>query len=291
VSSGSPSALLALKIAEQYGAENVVAIFADANAEHADNYRFLYDLRQAGLEILYTTTGKSPNQLMLEQNTVFTNSLAPCTRILKLEPIRRYVQHVQRLGYVVHMHIGYTVEDARPTKDKPEGRITDTKRNWLLNWCSPQFGLVTEQYAKRIVASEMKQRGFIVPVTYEKGFENANCLEEGGCVRGGKGYMLRVLTHYPVAYGKRESTEQTIILRHYREQRAQGIRVADVKLYTQLRDGYSESGHISLKRFREQFEKAQRDMKQKKLFILDADGDLCGTECGVSKPEIWSVAA
>lgn len=290
VSSGAPSALLALKAIETYGADNVVCIFADTLAEHEDNYRFLYDLQQRGIEILFVCDGRTPNELQREQNTVYTNSLAPCTRILKLEPIREFIQTMQKLGYVIHMHVGYTVEDAKPEQGKPEGRVTDTKAAWSSNWVMPHFLLVDEQYSSYRVKSELRQRGIQIPETYKNGFPNGNCLGEGrgGCVKSGKGNMLKVLIHYPKAYAAAETTETDIRITQYKRQRARGVRVADVRLYAQLRDATRASGHISLKAFREQYEQAQRDMKQLKLFTLDSDGDLCGAECGVSSPEKWA---
>jgi hypothetical protein len=293
VSSGAPSALLLMLInlADTYGKNNVVGLFADTNAEHPDNYRFLYDLQRAGYDIEFVTTGKSPNQLQLEQNTIFTNFLAPCTRQLKLEPIREFVQTMQRCGYLCHMHVGFTVEDAKPTSDKPNGRITDTKASWLSNGVIPHFHLVDEQYNRQQVMSELKQRGFIVPMSYALGFPNANCLAEGGCVKGGKGYMLKILTHFPEYYAKREETERIIRIRQYKKQRENGVRVADIKLYSYLKSQVHAGGRVTLKQFRLEHEAAQRDDMQLKLFTLDADGDLCGAECGVSNPGIWQQPA
>lgn len=280
VSSGAPSALLALKVIGAYGAENVACIFADTGVEHPDNYRFLADLKAAGLQIEALSIGKTPEDLQREQATLFTQVLAPCTRILKLEPIRAYVQGLQVDGYLVFMHVGYTVEDA--------SRMEDTRRNWLTNNVMPRFMLVDEQYNRHRVQTEMKQRGFILPETYRLNFPNANCIAQGGCVKGGKSYMQRMLTHFPQFYAKREKLEAEIRLTQYRKQRAQGVRVADVKLYTQLRDATRQSGRVTLKTFRLEYEAAQKDNFLLKLFTLDSDGDVCSAECGVSTPEKWA---
>lgn len=279
VSSGAPSALLALKVVEMYGAENVVCIFADTGVEHPDNYRFLNDLQQAGLQIETLSIGKTPEDLQREQGTLYTQFLAPCTRILKLEPIREYVQRLQANDYQVFMHVGYTVEDAN--------RIEDTQRNWITNGVIPCFLLVDEQYNRHKVKTELKQRGFRLPETYNLHFPNANCIAAGGCVKGGKSYMQRMLTHFPQYYAKREQLETDIRIQQYRRQRAKGVRVVDVKLYAQLRDATRESGHVTLKTFRIEYEAAQKNNFLLQLFTLDADGDSCGAECGVSSPEIW----
>lgn len=281
VSSGAPSALLMLLVQEQH--ENVIGLFADTQAEHPDNYRFLYDLQQSGSEILFCQQGGTPGQLQDEQNTLFTQFLAPCTRILKLEPIQNFVQTMQRLGYTVHMHIGYTVED--------KSRVADTRDNWIANGVIPYFDLIETNLTRWHVLNELKARGFAVPESYSKHFPNANCIKDGGCVKGGKGYMLRMLTHYPHYYAKREKLEAKIRYRQYMKQRALGVRVADIRLYTYLRDQTRPSGRITLKTFRKQYEQAQQTAPQLKLFTLDADGDVCGAECGVSNPGIWQRSA
>jgi hypothetical protein len=220
--------------------------------------------------------------LQVEQSTIFTQKLAPCTRILKLEPIREFVQWRQSQGHVCKMHIGYTLEDMKRRADA-------TRSAWLQNWVLPEFLL--SSMTRPQVMDALKQRGLRVPETYALHFPNANCIAGGGCVKGGKAYMQRMLMHYPHYYTKKEVVETAIRIEQYQRQRANGIRVADIKLYAQLRDSNSPSGHISLRRFREQYEAAQVSSLQIKLFTLDADGDLCGAECGVSTPENWSKAS
>ena len=280
VSSGAPSALLAIKVIEKYGKDNVLCVFADTLVEHPDNYRFLYDLRKSGIDILFTMFGKTPEQLQLEQRTIFTNFLAPCTRILKLEPIRKLVQTLQSLGYECHMHIGYTVEDKR--------RIAKTKNAWIRNGVIPHFILFDESYVRHTVYAELTELGFDLPETYKKRFPNANCIAGGGCVRGGKAYMQRMLIHYPEYYDKAEKMELTVRYAQYKAQRAKGVRVADIKLYARLKDTKSPSGHITLKAFRELYEQSLVSQPMFNLFTLDNDMDgLCGVECGVSEPEKW----
>jgi len=292
VSSGAPSALLALKVVERYGKENVICLFADTLVEDADNYRFLYDLRQRGLDIEYVCDGRTPEDLQREQSTLFTQFLAPCTRILKLEPIRNFVQWLQSCGYLVHMHIGYTLEDSKPRSDKPDGRQTDTKAAWLQNGVLARFMLVEEKYSKQRVFNELKMHGLKIPRAYSSDFgklSNANCGGQGGCVKGGKSYMQKMLVFNPVGYARREKLEAEIRYTQYKKQRNRGVRVADVKLYAQLRDTTRPSGHITLKTFREQYEAAEANNKQLQMFTLDNDmSGLCGAECGVSLPSKWS---
>jgi len=285
VSSGAPSALLALKIVERYGAENVICIFADTLVEDEDNYRFLYDLRKYGLDIEYICDGRTPEDLQREQKTLFTNFLAPCTRILKLEPIKKFVSCLQSLGYLIYMHIGYTLEDGKASSDKPEGRLTDTKAAWLQYGVLARFELVQELYTRQRVVNELKSRGFEIPRSYAGDFPNANCFKQGGCVKGGKSYMQKMLIHNPHGYARREQLETEIRYTQYRRQRRRGIRVVDVKLYAQLRDRTRNKGHITLKTFREQYEAIRANDKQLQLFTLDNDmSGLCGTECGIGNP-------
>jgi hypothetical protein len=287
VSSGAPSALLALKVIEKYGAGNVDCIFADTLAEHHDNYRFLYDLQQRGMEIIFITRGKTPEDLQREQNTLFTQALAPCTRILKLEPIREFVAWRQAQGYLVHMHIGMTIEDRDSSKThSPNGRLDAPFKNWLSVGVWARYLLVDEGHTRDRVLYEMQtKRGYKLPISYAQNFPNANCLAQGGCVKGGKKYMQRVLQEYPDAYAKREKLENDILT----SRAAQGKNT-----YTHLREAAQENEQITLTAFRERYEAVQGEPMQLKLFTLDNDmAGLCGTECGVmtSWQELDKVAA
>lgn len=273
VSSGAPSALLALKVVEKYGAENVHCVFADTLVEHNDNYRFLYDLQyKHGLEIIFINHGKTPEELQIEQKTLFTQALAPCTRILKLEPIRKHVLWLQQQGFVVVMHIGMTVEDSRDNRGgRINGRLDAPTANWYSVWCKPEFMLVDEGYTRGQVQEELKQRNIQIPLTYSWGLPNANCVAQGGCVKGGKSYMQKILESYPEGYLRRETIEEQIIeLRQLK----------GLKPFHHLRE---KGGSITLKEFRLRFETEDR-----KIFTLENDMDgLCGAECGVSSPEVW----
>lgn len=289
VSSGVPSALAALLIIERYGVENVDLIFADTLAEDADNYRFLADLERAtGKQITRLVDGRTPLDIMLEQDVIFTQVFAPCTRILKLEQIMDYVQKLQRDGYLVVMHIGYDLKDLR--KNRPES----TTRNWLKNGCIPSYPIIEARITD--TQSEINRRGMTPPASYELGFPHANCLAQGGCVKFGQKDMIKILEYYPDRYALRERVESGIRHKQALFHIMNALVVAcymgivftpedcEIVLYTHIREANREK-HLTLKELRERYQAVQAvGGMQLRMFELEADLAGCSVECAVTDP-------
>lgn len=296
VSSGVPSALTAIHVIEKYGGVSPIElVFADTLVEHDDNYRFLMALTEyTGYAVTVLSRGKSPMDLMREQNVIFTQVFAPCTRILKLEPIFEHVENIQAQGYQVVMHIGYDLSDVK--KD----RLTSTTRNWQSKGVIVQYPLVDALVTDPL--SEMKRLGIPPTLTYEWGLKHANCLseEQGGCVKFGQADMMKVLEHNPVGYAKREQLELDIRKSHALNYLINSIVLSLFtgcivpvvgQLYAFLRNTTSEDGQITLRDLRLKHEAAlQAGGIQLKLFELEADLSGCSVECGVTSDVNWSAA-
>src|SRR5690606_36495097 len=204
VSSGVPSALTAIEVINRYhGVSPIELVFADTQAEDEDNYRFLEALEAyTGYTITRLSVDKTPLDIMQEQVVVFTQVFAPCTRILKLEPIFAHVETLQSQGYQVVMHIGYDLGD------KHRGRLDSTTRKWKSKGCIVKYPLVVALVVDPL--SEIKRLGIVPPRSYEYGFKHANYLGQGGCVKFGQSDMIKVYEMFPDTYMKRETVELNI---------------------------------------------------------------------------------
>lgn len=289
VSSGVPSALTAIEVIKRYdGVSPIELVFADTLAEHDDNYRFLMALTEyTGYSVTVLSRGKSPMDLMREQNVIFTQAFAPCTRILKLEPIFEHVERIQAQGYQVVMHIGYDLSDVK------KGRLESTTRNWQSKGCIVQYPLVDALVTDPL--SEIKRLGVPPTLTYEWGLKHANCLskEQGGCVKFGQADMIKVLEHNPEGYAAREQLEIDIRKNHALVYLINSIILSlftglcvpvEGQLYAFLRDTTNEeTGQITLRDLRLKHEAAiQAGGVQLKMFELEADLSGCSVECGVT---------
>jgi hypothetical protein len=293
VSSGVPSALTAIEVIKQYhGISPIELVFADTLVEHDDNYRFLMALTEyTGYAVTVLSRGKSPMDLMREQNVIFTQVFAPCTRILKLEPIFEHVESIQAQGYQVVMHIGYDLGDQK------KGRLESTTHNWQSKGVIVQYPLVDALVVDPM--SELKRLGVSPTLTYNWGLKHANCLskEQGGCVKFGQADMIKVLEHNPEGYAARELLEFDIRKSHALNHLVTSVVLSLYtgclvpvvgQLYAFLRDTTSEDGQITLRDLRMRYEQAQiQGGIQLKMFELDADLAGCSVECGLTSDVTW----
>lgn len=293
VSGGVPSALTAIKIIERYhGVSPIELVFADTLAEDEDNYRFLKDLEaHTGYTITRLCDGRTPLDIMIEQNVIFTQKFAPCTRILKLEPIWKHVEKVQSDGYQVVMHIGYDLGD------KAKGRLKSTTRNWQSKDCIVQYPLVDALIVDPM--SEIKRLGITPPRSYDYGFKHANCLGMGGCVKFGQSDMIKTLENFPERYTKRDNAESAIRKEQSLLHLINSIILSlftgfaipvDGVLYTHVRDTTNETGQITLTELKSRYKDSQKHGIQLTLFKQAVDlFEDCSTECGVTSDIAWEL--
>ena len=274
LSSGASSAVAADRAIKRYGADNVELVFADTLVEDADNYRFLRDLEARwGKTITRIVEGRTPLQVGEDEHIIPNQKIAPCTRVLKIEPMVKYVQSLQDDGYTIVMVIGMNAKDAKPRTDKPEGRLGSPRRNWGGIGCHVVYPLLWSPIDYDSVAT-VKAWGIQPPRMYRQGYKHANC--GGACVKQGQGDWRRTLTNYPDVYAKYEAWEAHMRL---------DPRFAE---YAFLRD--FTGGELTPKTLEQlQMETETADGRQLRLFDMTDDMvTACGDTCGVG--EDWKEA-
>lgn len=284
LSSGASSAVAAERVIARFGRENVDLVFADTQHEHADNYRFLNDLKKRfGGEIIRLVEGHTPEQVWDAKRLIPNDQMCPCTKALKLDEIIEHAEQRKAEGYAVVMHIGYSLKDtARPSKvahkfpkwlvDRYPGRLLATATNWAQSgnayvefpcmWAPITFD----------VLETVKSWGIALPVMYAMGFTSANC--SGDCPKGGVNHWRRVLTNFPAVYAAREAWET--------EKRKD----PHFEPYTILtRQVAGEVVNLSLEQLR--LESEGKDARQMRLFDIQDDMEnVCTTsECGIGWDE------
>lgn len=286
LSSGVPSALAAILAVEKYGREHVELIFADTQAEHPDNYRFLRDIENyLGMKATWLTEGRTPLEVGQDEKYIPNQAFATCTHRLKIEPIMAYVDKLKAQYDCLYMHIGYDLTDL--------ARVEKTRASWQERGLIAVFPLIEARI--RDPKNEVEKRGLRIPYTYSLGFKHGNCLGEnmGGCVKFGRGDMIKVLQHFPHAYKLKENRELEMIgkqldkLPYYLiTALIWGVSLEDLgyKLYTFLRDTSGEyGGFLTLKKLREDYESRIGNIRQLRLFDMQNDMSGYSTECGVSQ--------
>lgn len=231
-SSGMGSAGAALRVAERFGTDSLHLIFADVNGEHPDNYRFLVEAASKIGGVLHwlDNAGETIWTTFARVKFLGNARVDPCSRVLKRESIRRYIESRWSPDTSV-IYLGYDwteehrLERARPlwapwTVDAP------------LCWDPP---------------ADRMSLGIEPPLLTRLGFPHANC--GGGCVKAGSNHFAMLLRKLPATFAEWEEREQ--------ELRGQ---LGDVSILTDRRGGVRRPRTLrSLREDIERFENPHLD--------------------------------
>lgn len=190
VSSGLASAEALERTIAAHGKDSTVAVFADvkghSTSEHAgedaDNYRFLADLeRWFDLEIIRIVEGRDIWQAMFDARAITlkvgTGKVAPCSRLLKREPIDTWLA----AHYTPDTAIRVSGLDwSEPHRVADFDQAVAPFRTWHPLTVAPY-------YDKCHIAAKWEARGIKPPALYELGFAHANC--GGFCTKAGQAHF------------------------------------------------------------------------------------------------------
>ena len=237
------------------GPDEVLALTADTLVEAPDNWRFARDvITWLGCRWVVLADGRTPMGVGKDKRVVPNNRMAVCSRILKRELLRAWIdKNCDPVTDVIALGYDWTephrIEKARPLW-KPFEVIAPLMEAPLV-----QKADLLEQWPA--------EYGIEPPDLYADGFAHANC--GGACVRGGQAQWELLLRKRPATYAKWEADEQII----------RTMLGKDVSILRSRRGGTTTP--ISLRTFREQLE------RQPSLF--DKDWGACGCMDDASEAE------
>ncbi|GAB3977594.1 hypothetical protein GCM10029978_067730 [Actinoallomurus acanthiterrae] len=198
-SGGIGSFSAAQRVAEKYGTDRMVLLFADTLVEDPDLYRFLIDSgRYFGIKPTVVADGRTPFEVFRDQRFLGNSRIAPCSHHLKQKPCRTWLEEHHAPGATV-LYIGIDRSEAR--------RVPPIEKGWA-PWrtrypmCDAPF-LSKEQMLDAARASGVKP-----PKLYEDGFTHNNC--GGVCVRAGQRHWALLLRTHPDRFLEAERQEQEI---------------------------------------------------------------------------------
>lgn len=197
-STGVGSAEVAFRVVERYGAEKVILLTADTRAEDHDNWRFAHEVVAAlgCVEWRTVSDGRTPMEVGRDERVVPNDRMAVCSRILKRELLRRYLDELyDPAADVVYLGFDWT-EEHRLHRARP------LWAPWRMEapLCSPPY------LTKADLLDTMRARGIEPPRLYAQGFSHANC--GGACVRGGQAQWELLLRVNRPRYLEWEAEEQ-----------------------------------------------------------------------------------
>jgi hypothetical protein len=184
-STGGASAEVALRVWEkaQKAGERVVLVTADTTVEDEDNWRFAREVvaLMPGVEWVILCDGRTPMQAGRDARCVPNNRMAVCSRVLKRELIRKYLdQTFDPATSIVYLGYDWSEED----------RLEQATAPWE-PWTVECPLMEAPKLDKRQILDRLAARGITPPRLYATGASHANC--GGACVRGGQVEWRRLL--------------------------------------------------------------------------------------------------
>ena len=197
-SGGAGSWAAAKRVAQKYGAENTVLLFADVLMEDEDLYRFLDEAAaNVGAPLVRISQGLNPWAVFEKERYIGNSRVDPCSKILKRNLLDKWRDtHCNPADTVIHVGLSWW----EPHRWERIKEITQ-QQGWTYN--APLFD--EPQLDPEQVLDWMRSEGLRPPRLYELGFTHNNC--GGFCVKAGHASFARLLRTMPERYAMHEALE------------------------------------------------------------------------------------
>lgn len=196
-SGGIGSWATAQRVAARHGTASMILLFSDTLIEEPSLYSFLTESAdQLGAPLVRVADGRTPFEVYWQSRFLGNARLAPCSKILKQQPARRWLE-ANADPHTTTLYVGVDAGETR--------RIPGIRAGWA-PWIV-QFPLADEpELTKDTMLAEARARGLTPPRAYAEGFAHANCA--GMCVRAGQAHWRRLLDVHPDRFAVYERQEQ-----------------------------------------------------------------------------------
>ena len=195
-SGGAASAYLGWLVAKEHP-DDTILLHTPTYSEHPDADRFRKQAAEyIGLPITEQADGRDMWQLIDDENCLPSNWIPYCTRILKQEQTKKFLQN---LGEDFTLYYGYGPDEWNRIQ-KQKARFDE------IGWKS-EYPLFTKKLENATIKNIIKNEWRIcLPEPY-KYLEHNNCIP---CFKGGKGHFQRVAKYYPEYFLKAIEKEKQI---------------------------------------------------------------------------------
>lgn len=247
-SAGIGSWATGMRVAQQYGTDNLIQLFTDTKklndshphrGEDEDAYRFLREGSAViGGALEWVSAGKDVWRTFEDARYMGNSRIDPCSRILKREMARKWIEERFKPDEVT-LYIGIDWTEAH--------RAVKNKKFW--EPYNVEFPMTDAPYMdKEQMCQWAESLGVKRPILYELGFAHNNC--GGFCVKAGLGQFYNLLKTMPDRYQYHEQKQEELF----------GVLGKRVPFLRQTVNG--ELQYISLKEYREQIEEIERNQQE-----------------------------
>jgi hypothetical protein len=195
-SGGAASWYTSELLAERYGKENVINLFADTLIEDEDTYRFIDETTEkSGIKLVRVADGRDPWEVFKDNRWIGNSRVAQCSHELKQKMCKDWVKaNYSPAECIIYVGIDWS-------EIHRMGAIQEGWKPYIVE------SVLTEPpyIDKEFIFKEMEKQGIRKPRLYEMGFSHNNC--GGFCVRAGQGHFINLLKTMPERYKYHEDKE------------------------------------------------------------------------------------
>lgn len=180
--------------------DTLTLLFADTKMENPDLYRFLEDAaKNVQGNLIKIADGRDPWQVFLDVRFLGNSLLDPCSRILKRELLRRWIE-TNRTPNECVIYLGIDWSELH--------RYERAESRWKpYNIEAP---LCEAPYLEKAQIFQMlRDEGIAIPELYRLGFPHNNC--GGFCIKAGAGQFALLYKTQPKLFAYHERREQEVI--------------------------------------------------------------------------------
>lgn len=197
-SCGVTSAVACKLAIQKYGKLNVAIAYMVIDSAHEDNERFIEECEKwYGVPIERIRSNKYKDQFDVIEKTNYINGAAGARCTLELKKKVRYEYEKKHEG--AEQVFGFEF-----SKREINRAIRFAEQYPAAN---PSFPLIENKITKAKCAGLLLRQGIKLPVMYDLGFNNNNCI---GCVKGGAGYWNHVRKHFPKQFDRMAKLERKV---------------------------------------------------------------------------------
>ncbi|MFE9192042.1 hypothetical protein ACFYL6_20800 [Micromonospora sp. NPDC007208] len=226
-------------VADTYGTDDLVLLFADTLAEDPDLYRFLDEAAaDIGVPVTRVCDGRTPEQVDVDRRWLSNSRVAQCSLELKVKPCRQWLEaNCDPADTVLYVGIDWTEQH----------RTAGIVKGWA-PW-QVEFPLTEPPWIdKRQIEEDLRSRGIEMPRLNRLGFPHNNC--GGACIRGGQAQWVQLLRTFPERYAAKEAHEQ----------RMRDLLGADVSILKDRTGGQTKTLPLTVLRRRVESQPTQGDL-------------------------------
>lgn len=192
--SGGVTSAVATKLAIE-SSLRVDIYFCETNQHHPDNDRFIQDCEQWYGQRIHILNNKKWGSVdkVLQHGYINSPMGAYCTKLLKKD-VRVAIEKIVDFN---HQVFGFEYEK-RQLK-RAERFVEQYPDSHAI------FPLIEAKMTKKDCMELLFQKKIRLPMMYELGYSNANCV---GCVKGGAGYWNKIRVDFPDVFARTAELER-----------------------------------------------------------------------------------